>query len=350
MINKTEIELHDKTGLFDVLANFSSQIKEAYEIGKSINPDKSYKEINNIIITGLGGSAIGGDLLRSYIQYEIKLPVQINRNYFLPAYADEHTLLIASSYSGDTEETLSAYDEALRKGCKIVCISSGGKLSVMAKSNRNLLVTVPKGYQPRCALAYSFFPMMMLLTKLDFITARNGEIEMIAGWMETKSQVFTSMDKDINTAFKMAEHIYGKIPVIYSSNDLLDIVNLRWRGQISENSKSLAFGNYFPELNHNEITGWQENSEILRNFAIIYLLDEEDNPRLIKRQQITKEILANLSGRVIEIKSEGRSKLERIFDLVYYGDWISFYLAMLYKTDPAPIEKINILKNKLTEN
>lgn len=350
MITKAEIEIHDSTNLFDVAKNFPEQLNEAFEIGKNINITLDVSEVKNIIITGLGGSAIGGDLLRSYLQYEIKVPILVNRNYHIPAYAGKETLVICSSYSGDTEETLSAYNDAKSKGCKIACISSGGKLTIMAENDGNYVVKVPRGYQPRCALAFSFITMLMLFIKLKFVEAREDDIFRLIDLMKDKSSVYADYSGASNPAVNIAEHLHGKIPIIYSSNDLLDVVNLRWRGQFAENSKTLAFGNYFPELNHNEIVGWQENSDFLRNFALIYLLDREDNPRIIKRQKITKEILTPYRGIDIDIESEGTSKLERIFDLVYLGDWISFYLAVLNKTDPAPIEKINILKNKLMES
>ena len=350
MITKTEIEIHDSAGMFDVIAAFPGQLKQAFEIGSNIDIKLEVSGIRNIIITGLGGSAIGGDLLRSYLQYEISIPVQVNRNYFIPAYADEHTMVICSSYSGDTEETISAYNDAKSKGCKIACISAGGKLTIMAENDGNYVVKVPRGYQPRCALAFSFITMLMLFVKLKFIKERDNEIARLIDVMSSRSAVYSDFSGGANPALNIAEHLHGRIPVIYSSNDLLDIVNLRWRGQFAENSKTLAFGNYFPELNHNEIVGWQENSEFLRNFALIYLLDREDNPRIVKRQNITKEILEPYRGIDIEIESEGNSKLERIFDLVYLGDWISFYLAVINKTDPTPIEKINLLKNKLMES
>lgn len=349
-ITRSEIELIDSGGMFRVITKFPQQLKQAYEIGKFITCKKEYKGISNIIITGLGGSAIGGDLLRSFLQYEIKIPVTVNRNYFLPNYAGTNTLVIVSSYSGETEETISAYNDAKIKGCRIICISSGGNLTVLAENDGFETFKIPKGYQPRCALAFSFILLLMLLVKLGFIKERDSEIASLINFMEDRSKLYSANENNDNPALKIAGQIFGRIPVIYSSNDLLDVVNLRWRGQISENSKSLAFGNLFPELNHNEIVGWQENSKILRNFAIIYLLDREDNPRIIKRQKATKQILEHLRGIDLEIKSEGNSKLERIFDLIYLGDWISFYLAILYKTDPSPIEKINILKNKLMES
>lgn len=350
MITRAEIALYDKSNMFDVLAGFAAQVEEAYSIGKNANPPPELGSVNKIIVTGLGGSAIGGDLLRSYLNYEIKIPIFVNRNYYLPAFADENTLVIASSYSGNTEETISAYEDAKHKGCKIICISSGGNISVLAENDGYMIIKVPKGYQPRCALAYSFFPMLILLGKLGFVNERDPEILSLVNFVQQKSGLYTAIDNEKNTAISLAGHLHGKIPVIYSSNDLLDIVNLRWRGQISENAKSLAFGNYLPEMNHNEIVGWQENSEMLRNFAVLFLKDREDNPAILKRLGITKHIIEQYRGLDIEIDSEGDTKLERIFDLVYLGDWISFYLAILYKVDPSPVEKINILKNKLMES
>src|SRR4030095_6509705 len=350
MISKSEVMQYDKSGMFDVLAGFSSQVQEAFSIGKDINPPSSVKGADKIIVTGLGGSAIGGDLLRSYLNYEIKIPIFINRNYHLPPFADENTLVIASSYSGNTEETLSAYEEAKQRGCKIACVSSGGKLTVMAENDGKMVIKVPKGYQPRCALAYSFFPLLILLGKLEHVYERDSEILNLIDFINRKSELYATLGNEKNSALSLAGHLHGKIPIIYSSNDLLDIVNLRWRGQISENAKSLAFGNYLPEMNHNEIVGWQENQDFLRNFAVLYLKDRDDNPEILKRLKITKQIIEKYRGLDIEIDSEGDTKLERIFDLVYLGDWISFYLAILYKVDPSPIEKINILKNKLSEN
>jgi len=349
MITRAEIEIHDSAKMYAVIAAFPEQLKQAFEIGCDINIQLDISGIRNIIITGLGGSAIGGDLLRSYLQYEINLPIQVIRNYYIPEYADEHTLVICSSYSGDTEETISAYNDAKNKDCKIACISAGGKLTVMAENDGNYVAKIPRGFQPRCALAFSFVTMLMLFVKLKLIAERDHDITKLIDLMNERSMVYSAFDSGTNPAINIAEHLHGRIPIIYSSNDLLDIVNLRWRGQFAENSKTLAFGNYFPELNHNEIVGWQENSDFLRNFALIYLLDREDNPRIIKRQKITKEILEPYRGIDIEIESEGNSKLERVFDLVYLGDWISFYLAVINKTDPSPIVKINILKNKLME-
>ena len=153
-----------------------------------------------------------------------------------------------------------------------------------------------------------------------------------------------------NPALKIAQYLQGKYPVIYSSTDLLDIVNLRWRGQINENAKSLAFGSLLPEMNHNEILGWQENPELMKKLLIVSLEDKDDHPQIKKRQKITFSLISGLSDMLLEIEGEGESLLERVFDLIHLGDWVSFYLAVLYKVDPTPVEKINYLKSKLTES
>ena len=188
------------------------------------------------------------------------------------------------------------------------------------------------------------------MVKLGFVKPRDEEITALIERTGFKSLEYSTIDDTKNPSIRLAQHIEGKIPVIYSSNDLLDVVNYRWRGQFAENSETLAFGNLLPEMNHNEIVGWRKNPEILRKFVIIYLTDREDNPRILKRMNIMKEIIRPYRDIELAVESEGNTKLERIFDLIYLGDWISFYLAIINKADPSEIENINILKNKLTDN
>lgn len=349
-MNESDITLYDNSRMFDVLANFGNQISEAYGIGSAIEVPAGFDKIRNVVICGLGGSAVGGDLLRSFLQYKAKVPVFVNRNYSLPAFADGDTLVIASSYSGNTEETLSAYGEAKHRKSKIICISSGGKLSLLAENDGNLLVKIPKGYQPRCAIAFSFFPLLMLMHELGLADDYSDIIIKISGHMKRRAEEYTLLNEGKNIPIRIARFLQGKIPVIYSSNDLLDIVNLRWRCELNENAKTLAFGNLLPEMNHNEIVGWQENPELLKNFAVVFLRDKSDHPQVQKRMDITREIVSPLAASLMEIDGEGTSKLERIIDLIHLGDWVSFYLAIIYNIDPTPVEKINYLKSKLSES
>jgi glucose/mannose-6-phosphate isomerase len=349
MITKSNILFYDNYNMFSVISEFASQIEDAVRIGNEINVPSYASEFNKIIISGMGGSAIGGDLIRSYLLYDLKIPLLINRNYKLPAFADSDTLVIISSYSGQTEETISAFHDAVNKNCKIITLSSGGSISALSQEYNCLNIRIPTGFQPRCALAYSFFTLFILFSKLNLYNINYKHITDTVNLINNKSANYINYQNTENIALNIAEYLYSKIPVIYSSNDLLDSVNLRWRNQIQENAKSLCFGNFFPEMNHNELVGWQENMDFLQNLAVIYLQDREDNPKIKLRQSITKNIIAPYRAVDIEIESEGNSKLERIFDLIYLGDWVSFYLAILYKTDPTPVEKINILKNKLKE-
>jgi len=349
MIGESDIRLYDRSDMYSVIRDFHDQISDAYEIGINL-PVPDVAGIDKIIITGMGGSAIGGDILRSYCLYDLKLPLYVNRNYRLPAFADRNTLVIASSYSGNTEETLSAYEDARQRGCRIIALSSGGKLSIISSNDNVQQIKIPAGYQPRCALAYSFLPLLLLFGKCGFLCINDKDITSLISYISEKSAVFSDYKNPENNAVSLALHLRDRIPLIYSSCDFLDTVNLRWRSQLQENSKTLAFGNLIPEMNHNEINGWENNKEILRNFAVIILRDKEDNPRIVQRIEAMNNIIRPYVDVQIEIQSEGSSRLERLFDLVYLGDWVSYYLAILCKSDPTEIKNINILKNKLAEN
>ena len=338
----------DKSNMFDVLKNFPSQVDDALNIAGSVNLDLfDATGIRNIIIAGLGGSAIGGDLIRSYTNYEIKFPVYINRNYHLPEYASANTLVIVSSYSGNTEETISVYEEAISKGCKIICVSSGGRVEKIASKNKHILIKVPGGLQPRCAIGYSFFSLLILFIRLGFISERENEIIRTNALLKENSEKFAAYKSENNPALDIAKIIQNHLPVIYSSVDILDVVNLRWRGQISENAKILAYGNFYPEMNHNELVGWECNRDVMKKIIVIMLRDGDDNYRILRRMDITKKTIEKYSAEVLEIYGAGKSKLERIFDLIYLGDWVSYYLAILNNVDPTPVEVIANLKTEL---
>ena len=345
-----EIQIYDNQNMYNILKNFPMQVGEAYEISDSINPPSDFKSADKIIISGLGGSAIGGDLLRSYLWYNMKIPVYVNRTYSLPGFANENTLVIISSYSGNTEESIAAYEDAKTRNSKIACLTSGGDLLTLAVNENRFCIRIPKGYQPRSALAFSFFPLLVMMGKLGFVEDMLPLVLKVKNNLVPKSELYSFPESENNSALNLARHLEGKLPVIYSSGDLLDAVNLRWRCQLNENAKTLAYGNLLPEMNHNEIVGWQQLPDLMKKMAVISMTDKEDNLRIRRRMEITLELISSLRGILIEVQGEGGSRLERIFDLIHLGDWISFYLAILYKEDPTPVERINILKNKLAEN
>lgn len=347
-MEKKIIKNIDKSNMYNVLRDFHLQVKDALGIIDKYKLNKfNTRGIKSVIISGLGGSAIGGDLFRSFTQYEIRIPVTVNRNYTLPKFANRNTLVIISSYSGNTEETISAYKQAIKARCRIICITSGGEVQKIAEKNKHNCIIIPKGFQPRCALGYSFFTLLILFQKLGLIKGKREEIKEAIKILERGAGVYTKLNLEKNPALKIAADLKGKLPIIYSSVDLLDIVNLRWRGQISENSKILAYGNLYPEMNHNELVGWKLNGDILKKTVVIFLKDIKDNDRIKRRMKITSEIIKKYADNILYLESNGRYKLGRIFDLIYLGDWVSYYLAILNNADPTPVDAISYLKNKL---
>ncbi|MCJ7802584.1 MAG: bifunctional phosphoglucose/phosphomannose isomerase [Candidatus Marinimicrobia bacterium] len=343
---KSQIDPQD---MFGAIYRFADQIQEAIGIGEQINLKNNYSACNNIIVAGMGGSAIGGDVVKTLIHQELKIPFYVNRNYSLPNWVNEKTLVICSSYSGNTEESLSAYEDALKKGAMICGISTGGQLSEIIQAKGFDLITIQGGLQPRAALAYSFVPMLYLLNKIGHIS--NSLIDDLSSsiiYLENKRDTYSIGDSS-NPTYKMAKDIYGMIPIIYGATDTTGVVALRWKGQLCENSKMLAYHNEIPELNHNEIVGWGNNPDLLSELSVIWLRDKNDNMRVRARQDITKTILDDIDIMQNEVNAEGANNLERLLDLINYGDWLSYWCAILHNTDPSPVEKINKLKKALEE-
>ncbi len=347
---------YDKNDMFEVLLNTHRQIIHTQELSKELNEIKFENRIDEILIAGMGGSAIGGDLLRSYLSAEGiagKLRISVIRGYNIPDYVNDNTLVIASSYSGNTEETLSALNQAMQKTENIIALTSGGQLEKIAVENNYTLVKMPTGFQPRCALSYSFFSLLNILMKSGLTDRDESNLisQSISGTyelIEKKSEELSKKSTD-NPAYEIALKIKDKVPVIYSSCERLDVVNLRWRGQFHENSKSLAFGNFLPEMNHNEINSWAMPEEMMNKFIIILLRDKNDNSRIKIRFDALTEILGKSGLDIITLEGAGSSLLERIFDLVYLGDWVSYYLAKLYGQDPMAIPVILKLKEILSK-
>jgi glucose/mannose-6-phosphate isomerase len=343
------IQKHDPNGMRNLILNFPKQAEEAVAIGNAAKIKLNTKKVQNIIITGLGGSAIGGDLLRAYLADKCDVPVIVNRHYYFPEYVGKNSLVIVSSYSGNTEETVSAYKDAIKRKALIFCITSGGEVEKLAKKHKHPYIKIPGGLPPRAALGYSFFPTLIALSKLGFIKDQKKEIKETLGLLNVLSSRYSNHDAADNLALNLAKTLQGKLPVIYSGADKFDTVNTRWRGQISENAKTLAYGHVFPELNHNEIVGWEVLTDIMKKIHVVILRDNEDYKRIKLRMDISKGIIGGLADGITEVNTEGKSLLARTFSLLYLADWLSFYLAMLNGVDPSPVKKIDFLKNELAK-
>ena len=334
--------------MYDLVKTFPDQAAEAVAIAKKSPVKISISKIRNVVITGLGGSAIGGDILRSYSADQSGVPVLVNRGYTLPAIVDKNTLVVVSSYSGGTEETISAYAHAAKKGAQVLVISSGGKIGETAAKRKDSWIKIPGGLPPRAALGYSFFTLLTAFQKTGLLKSKPAEIKETLDLLKKLSSEYSNYQSN-PAPLLLAEQIVDSLPIVYSASDRFDAVNLRWRGQLSENAKTVAYGNLFPEMNHNEIVGYATLPEVLKKFFVIYLKDSEDHPRVSARFGFVDGIIKPYCAGTVEVHSTGRSLLARIFSLIHFGDWVSYYLSMKKGVDPTPVRSIDLLKKKLSE-
>lgn len=337
----------DASDMLAKLMTLGQQCRHAVEIATTVPVPEGLGAVSSIVVSGLGGSAIGGDLLRSYLEDSIEVPVLVNRQYTLPQYVSDRSFLFVVSYSGNTEETVSAFEIALKRNVPLVCITSGGILAERAAVEKKCVVLVPSGYPPRAALGYLFFAMSTILARVGFGIAEESETdETVAMLLKKSEQYHPSVPVDQNVAKQLAARLYGRIPLLYAS-EMLSPVARRWQTQIDENAETLAHSNIFPELNHNEIMSWKWLHGQKDMFTPVLLRDQADHPHLRKREDISRELLASDGLSPLEVWSEGESKLARLFSLICLGDFVSYYLAILRSIDPTPVARIEYLKARL---
>ncbi len=344
-----DIKRIDPKGMYTWIKDFPKQVEDAVRIGTEATITLRTRGIQNVVITGLGGSAIGGDLLRSYLADDFKLPFLVNRHYVLPAFVNEKTLVVVSSYSGNTEETIAAHKEAVKRKARVLCITTNGETEKLARKHKHPLIKIPPGLSPRAALGYSFFPLLVTFGKTGLIKSRTKEIKETILLLQKKGAIYADPASPENAPYRLAALLKGKLPIVYSATEHLDAVNLRWRGQIAENSKQLAFGHVLPEMNHNELVGWKVLTDLMKQMEVIFLKDSGTHPRVEKREEITKEVTSRYAANVTEVRSEGTSLLARMFSLIQFGDWVTLYLAILNNEDPEPVKVIDYLKSELAK-
>ncbi len=350
MVSISSFNEFDKSGMLGIMLDFPNQCRIAKEIGERFKPSKKIMKPKLILWCGMGGSAIGGDVIASYLKDKINVSIIRNRHYDIPTYVDKDTLVLISSYSGNTEETRSCYAQAKSKRSTILMMTSGGKLAEAAVKNGDMLIVIPQGLPPRCALGYSSIPIIMAFSKLGLIGSCANEIdETIALLRKLKDRLSPMASKSSNISLKLAEQLYGKFPLIYASIDHFEPVAYRWRTQIEENAKSLASHHIFAEMNHNEIEGFEPFSKVSKDIVALYLRDKGDHPRIKRRMAIIKDIIKGKKVKLLEVNSMGESVLARIFSTIYIGDWVSLYLAVMNKVDPTPVHRIAYLKRRLGE-
>ena len=319
----------DKTNYAGLLKRFPEQIKEAVKISRGV---KVFEAIDNIAVAGMGSSGMPGEMLKDYLP---KLNIHTHHNYGLSDSIDRKTLLFICSYSGDTEETIDAFRKGLKQGANIVVITSGGKLNQLAKDNKKTAILLPTGYPAKSSLAYQFICMLMVLSNSRLIEEQTQIIDKTIKILG--SGIYQERGKEL------AAILIDKIPLIYTSSKIQS-VGRRWKTAFNQNSKTMAFSNTLPELNHSELTGFINPKG---SFHVILLRDEEDNYRIAKRMKAVKEIIKENKVSVSEIALHGDLFLTRLLAAVLMGDWVSYYLALNYDIDPEPDEIIEKFKKKV---
>jgi glucose/mannose-6-phosphate isomerase len=352
MVNLDDIQVYrrlDPANMLEHLHGLPRQCRTAWQKAKDFKLPKDYATIDKVVVLGMGGSAIGGSLLRNFVSRLNKPIIFVTRDYDLPAFVDNKTLVIASSYSGNTEETLSAFYQSLKLKCKKLAMTSGGKLKAMAEDARVPVFLIDLVSQPRAALGYSFIPLIALLQKLGFLKDKTAEVETMIQYLEKLLvEIKETVPTSSNRAKQLAAKLQGKIAVIYGAGTLSAVAR-RWKTQINENSKAWAFYEIFSELNHNAVVGYQFPSELASKIYVVLLRCPSLHPRILIRYQVTSELLKqnNISHEIID--SQGESQLSQMMSLIYLGDWVSYYLAILNEADPTPVKAIDYLKKRLSE-
>ncbi len=324
-----------------MIARFPDQLEEALAQSQTVSLHKHSAPIRSVLISGLGGSGIGGNFVQELVRAECKAPITVSKGYHAPRWVNKNTLAICSSYSGNTEETLSTFEQLLGTGAKIVVVSSGGKLIELAKKHGLDYVQLPGGWSsPRACLGYSVVAQLAVLRSARLISGK------VFKHLEAARKLLVRDQADIRKrAQKLAGFLAGKTPVLYSA-DHIEAVAVRWRQQINENAKQLCWHHVIPEMNHNELVGWRDQRPDL---AVIWLRNRDDYQRTSVRIDINKDIVEHYAGASIELFSKGKSLAEKMFYFVHLGDWLSVYLADARQVDPVEIRVIDFLKNELSK-
>jgi glucose/mannose-6-phosphate isomerase len=339
----------DSKDMYGMIAAMPDHLEDGMAIGQAIDLKGLEQEtFQSMVVAGMGGSAIAGDIARSYLLDQMDIPFSVCRHYEAPEFVNRRTLMICSSYSGNTEETLSAYDDGLDRGARIVAISTGGKLAEKASSDDVPLIMVKGGLQPRAALGYSLAPILMVLSRLGLCENQCAAIAGAGAAMRRWAKAYAP-EAEKNPALQLARDIHGTIPIICAGYERFDAVAYRFKCQINENAESPAFSSVFPELNHNEIVGYGTLYGLDQKFNVIILKDTQDHERITARMDIISEYLRSRGIKVLTLESRPGSKLERIFYFIQYLDYASYYLALLNGLDPYPVQAIDYLKERLSK-
>lgn len=338
----------DPEGMRDRIAEMGRQLEEARGLVSAFpHPGPEYTQAKTILVLGMGGSAIGGDLVRTVAEDRATAPILVSRDYQVPAWVGPDTLAVASSYSGNTEETLSAVRQALDRGARVLAVTTGGKLGQLAGQRGLAMLRFQYAAQPRAALGFSFGLLLGILAKLGYLDDTGlGLEEAISTARSLPSALGPGVPTGSNPAKQLALRLHGKLPVIYGAGILSEVAR-RWKGQFNENSKAWAFFEQLPEANHNAVVGYENPGDLAGRVYVVLLSSPSYHPRVAARVRITAQILQQRGVAHEVVEARGSGPMAQMVDSILMGDYASYYLALLYGSDPTPVKTIDFLKGEL---
>ncbi|MCA6362304.1 MAG: bifunctional phosphoglucose/phosphomannose isomerase [Bacteroidetes bacterium] len=324
----------------NLVERFPEQLDEAVSIFRAATLREPSQPFVNVVIAGLGGSGIGGTIVSDLAFDSSPIPVTVTKGYFIPAFTSAQSLVVISSYSGNTEETIACFEQARSKGAHIVCITSGGRVADMAREGKEDLLLVPGGMPPRACLGYSLVQLLGVFSAYGLLPATSlSEVSHAgAALRSTKEEIAAA-------ATTLANDLNNRVPVIYSTTHL-EGVAIRLRQQINENAKMLCWHHVIPEMNHNELVGWAGGND---QFAVVLLRDPNEYERNNYRIDINKNIIIQKTANFFEVTAQGQNPIAKALWLIHFGDWLSVILADLRGVDAIEVNVINYLKNELSK-
>lgn len=340
----------DSEDVLGAVERFADQCRDAWDIGRTTDGLPDASGIDSIVVLGMGGSGVSGDVVQAIVEPRLPIPFRTIKHYGpLPGWLGRNTLAFAVSYSGATEETIAALREAQERGARCIAVSSGGTLEERARTGGFAHVKIPSGLQPRASLGYLTLPLLAVLGRMGLIPDPNDDVEEA---VKLLADIAARCHRDVatknNPAKDLARRIQERIPVVYGGPGLGGVAAYRFKCDLNEYGKTPAFWNYLPELDHNEIVGWNRLSDVTTERNVIVLLrDEGDGERVDLRFDITRRLIESNVAEIVELRSEGRSELARILSLVLVTQLAAIYVGLAYDVDPGPVAVIQKLKAEL---
>lgn len=340
------LRVADPGGMLAAVGGLSDHCRQGYEAGRAPEGFPSADGVTAIAVCGMGGSAVAGDVFRALYVDRLGVPVQVVRSPSLPEFCGPHTLVIGSSYSGNTAETLACFEEAVRRGCRVVVVASGGRLADRAAELGLARVAIPTGFQPRAALGWLALGTLGALDAMGVIPPLGTNLDEAAAELASlAASLAPEVPVEQNLAKRVALAATSRTPVVWGAEGFAAVAAMRWKTQFNENAKVPAFFSSMPELDHNEVVGW--SAETGERFLLVALRHEGEQSEVVPRFPLSEDIARKAGAHVEEVWAHGRSPLARLLTLVMIGDFASVYLALARGVDPTPVEVVERLKRAL---